>query len=108
MRRRFGPRGGAARRDAAVAADGVASTDDGAEIEARAAFRQAKKEGGEEKKEDSEPRMHRNHVKGGGQMLVGREGRTGIWSRCFRCDSEYHLATGRTKKRFCAEPPAFS
>ena len=59
------------------------------------AYRQAKIKGAGRKKQDGAPNRGGDKVREDGQTLSGLNRRTGRRSRCYRCDSEYHLAPRR-------------
>ena len=55
-------------------------------------YRRAKKQGDTKRKVAEGPRSKKDKVKGDGQTLNGSNRRTGVRSRCYKCDSEYRLA----------------
>ena len=89
MRRFFTPRGGTARHDSLVAPDSDAPSKKDPDYEARVAYRQAKKQGGEKGEEDGDKRKGKHKVKVEGQTSNGFSRRAGIRNR-----GDYHLATG--------------
>ena len=69
MRRLFGPRGGAARRDGSVAADIDVFSGAETDFEGWASYRFAKKTGAQNTREDGDARASKKKVTGDGQTL---------------------------------------
>ena len=81
MRRPFGPFRGAARQDVPDDADMTASSKEETEFEAWVAQRKAKKKGGGERREAGDKGGVGIRSLGDGQILNGRNRRTGIRNR---------------------------
>ena len=91
MRRFFWSRGGGSQQDALFtgeAADSHASDED---LDALAAYR-GEKRGASKKKKDGSPKRGGDEAKRGGQRLNGFNRKTGLRSRSYWSESEYHLA----------------
>ena len=92
MRRLFGSRGSGSRQDAPLieeAAESHASDDD---LDGLAAYIKKEKQAAWKTKKEGPPKQGARKVTGGGQTLNGFNRKTGLRSKCYRRDSEYHLA----------------
>ena len=92
MRRLFGSCGGAARQDILITGDADGPLGSEKEQGARATYTKAQKQGVGQKRWASLPNVSKDMAKGDGQTLKGSNRRTGLRNKCYKCDSEYHLA----------------
>ena len=92
MRRLFGSCGWAARQDTSITEDAYEPWGGDVAQEARATYKNAKKRGVGQNRTHGLSDASKDKAEGGGRTPNGFNRRTGLANRCYKCDSEHHLA----------------